>query len=45
MMPVMSLKESKSDSVSQSEYAKINCTRHVVAYVVRRLSIYTHNPD
>ncbi|KAL4032876.1 hypothetical protein IC575_005959 [Cucumis melo] len=47
------LKKNKGDSVSQPEYAKIigsmmylmNYTRLDIAYVVSRLSKYTHNPD
>ncbi|KAL4037745.1 hypothetical protein IC575_001345 [Cucumis melo] len=47
------LKKNKGDSVSQPEYAKIigsvmylmNYTRPDIAYVVSRLSRYTHNPN
>ncbi|XP_058749197.1 secreted RxLR effector protein 161-like [Vicia villosa] len=49
----MQLKKNRGDSVSQNEYAKVigslmflmNCTRPDVAYVVNRLSRYTHNPS
>lgn len=47
------LKKNKGDCVSQEKYAKIigsvmylmNCTRPDIAYVVSRLSKYTHNPS
>ena len=49
----MQLKKNSGPSVSQNEYAKIigslmflmNYTRPDIAYVVSRLSRYTHNPD
>ena len=47
------LKKNKGDSISQEQYAKIigsvmflmNYTRPDIAYVVSRLSRYTHNPN
>jgi hypothetical protein len=47
------LKKNNGSSVSQTQYAQIigslmyltNCTRPDIAYVVYRLSRYTHNPD
>ena len=51
--PNIHLKKNKCESVSQSEYAKIigsvmflmNYTHPDIAYVVSRLSLYTHNPS
>lgn len=51
--PSIHLKKNRGTSVSQSEYTKIigsvmylmNCTRSDSAYVVSRLSRYTHNPN
>ena len=45
--------KNRGDSVSQDKYAQIigilmfmtNCTRPDIAYVVGRLSRYTHNPS
>lgn len=50
--PSRHLNKNKGSIVSQAEYAKIigsvmflmNCTRSDIAYVVSRLSRYTHNP-
>ena len=47
------LVKNRGDSVSQDKYAQIigslmfltNCTRLDIAYVVGRLSRYTHNPS
>lgn len=49
--PSVHLVKNKGDPVSQSEYAKVigsimylmNCTRPDVAYVINRLTRYTHN--
>ncbi|XP_075074799.1 secreted RxLR effector protein 161-like [Nicotiana tabacum] len=51
--PSIHLRKNKESSVSQTEYAKIidsviflmNYTRLDIAYVVSRLSRYTHNPN
>ena len=51
--PTMKLVKNKNSSVSQELYAKVigsvmflmNCTRPDIAYVVSRLSRYTHNPS
>ena len=51
--PSIHLKKNKESSVSQTKYAKIigsvmflmNYTRLDIAYVVSRLSRYTHNPS
>ena len=51
--PSIHLNKNKESSVSQTEYAKIivsvmflmNYTRPDIAYVVSRLSRYTHNPS
>ena len=51
--PSIHLRKNKESSVSQTEYAKIigsvmflmNYTRPDIAYVVSRLSRYTHNPS
>ena len=50
--PSIHLKKNRGSPVAQSKYAKIigsvmfllNCTRLDIAYVVSRLSRYTHNP-
>jgi len=51
--PSIHLKKNKGSSVLQNEYAKVigsvmflmNFTRPNIAYVVSRLSRYTHNPS
>ena len=51
--PSISLRKNNGSSISQTEYAKIigsvmyliNYTRPDIAYVVSRLSYYTHNPN